>query len=83
LLHLAGYDHETDEGRMARRERLLRGKLKLPQGLIERSGSPTHRGKAAMDGARGTRGGLPKRDSGRRPSGAEARTLHAAKAKRV
>ena len=37
LLHLAGYDHETDEGQMARRERLLRAKLKLPQGLIERA----------------------------------------------
>jgi probable rRNA maturation factor len=36
LLHLAGYDHETDEGRMARRERVLRGRLGLPQGLIER-----------------------------------------------
>lgn len=36
LLHLAGYDHETDEGQMARRERLLRARLKLPQGLIER-----------------------------------------------
>lgn len=37
LLHLAGYDHETDDGRMARRERRLRAKLGLPQGLIERS----------------------------------------------
>ena len=37
LLHLAGYDHEIDDGKMARRERLLRGKLKLPQGLIERA----------------------------------------------
>jgi len=36
LLHLYGLDHETDAGQMARRERLLRGKLKLPQGLIER-----------------------------------------------
>ncbi len=36
LLHLAGYDHETDSGQMARRERLLRGRLKLTQGLIER-----------------------------------------------
>jgi probable rRNA maturation factor len=36
LLHLAGLDHESDSGQMARRERLLRGKLKLPQGLIER-----------------------------------------------
>jgi probable rRNA maturation factor len=38
LLHLAGYDHETDSGQMARRERLLRGKLNLTQGLIERVG---------------------------------------------
>jgi probable rRNA maturation factor len=40
LLHLAGYDHEADEGQMARRERLLRAKLKLPQGLIERAATP-------------------------------------------
>jgi probable rRNA maturation factor len=37
LLHLAGYDHEVDDGKMARRERLLRAKLRLPQGLIERT----------------------------------------------
>jgi probable rRNA maturation factor len=36
LLHLAGYDHETDAGQMARRERVLRAKLRLPEGLIER-----------------------------------------------
>jgi len=40
LLHLAGYDHETDEGKMARRERLLRERLGLPQGLIERATAP-------------------------------------------
>jgi probable rRNA maturation factor len=40
LLHLAGLDHEADGGRMARRERLLRGRLRLPQGLIERAGAP-------------------------------------------
>jgi probable rRNA maturation factor len=40
LLHLAGFDHETDDGRMARRERLLRKRLGLPLGLIERSGAP-------------------------------------------
>jgi probable rRNA maturation factor len=39
LLHLAGYDHETDDGKMARRERQLRAKLRLPQGLIERTGN--------------------------------------------
>jgi|SRR5271166_4474082 len=37
LLHLAGYDHEADAGQMARRERLLRARLGLPQGLIERA----------------------------------------------
>jgi probable rRNA maturation factor len=37
LLHLAGHDHEADSGQMARRERLLRARLGLPQGLIERA----------------------------------------------
>jgi rRNA maturation RNase YbeY len=37
LLHLAGYDHETDDGEMARLEERLRAKLRLPQGLIERA----------------------------------------------
>ena len=37
LLHLAGYDHEADNGKMARRELLLRARLGLPQGLIERA----------------------------------------------
>jgi probable rRNA maturation factor len=40
LLHLAGFDHETDDGQMARRERSLRAKLNLPQGLIERTSEP-------------------------------------------
>ncbi|HEY1211115.1 MAG TPA: rRNA maturation RNase YbeY [Terracidiphilus sp.] len=35
LLHLAGHNHESDAGQMARRERQLRAKLGLPQGLIE------------------------------------------------
>lgn len=37
LLHLAGYDHHADHGEMDRRERLLRTRLKLPHGLIERA----------------------------------------------
>jgi probable rRNA maturation factor len=37
LLHLAGYDHETDAGEMARREQKLRARLGLPLGLIERA----------------------------------------------
>ena len=38
LLHLRGYDHECDNGQMARRERQLRARLHLPLGLIERTG---------------------------------------------
>jgi probable rRNA maturation factor len=36
-LHLAGYDHETDSGEMARKELRLRRQLGLSSGLIERS----------------------------------------------
>jgi probable rRNA maturation factor len=36
LLHLLGYDHETDSGRMARAEKRWRSVLALPNGLIER-----------------------------------------------
>jgi probable rRNA maturation factor len=36
VLHLAGYDHERDNGRMARKEAQLRRAFKLPVGLIER-----------------------------------------------
>jgi probable rRNA maturation factor len=36
-LHLLGYDHETDRGRMARAERLWRRRFGLPVGLIERT----------------------------------------------
>jgi probable rRNA maturation factor len=57
LLHLAGYDHEADSGRMDRRERALRERLGLPSGLIERAAerpektaadSSTWAGKAAF-----------------------------------
>ncbi|WP_446744653.1 rRNA maturation RNase YbeY [Silvibacterium acidisoli] len=40
-LHLAGYDHETDDGQMARREAALRKKLGLEHGLIERTVAKT------------------------------------------
>jgi probable rRNA maturation factor len=39
LLHLADYDHETDDGEMQTRETTLRRKLGLPVGLIERAHS--------------------------------------------
>jgi probable rRNA maturation factor len=38
LLHLLGYDHEQDDGQMARLEQRLRRKGGLVEGLIERAG---------------------------------------------
>jgi probable rRNA maturation factor len=40
LLHLLGYDHETDEGEMARIESRLRRKGGLETGVIERAAGP-------------------------------------------
>ena len=37
VLHLAGYDHESDNGQMAEKELRLRRKLGLPVALIERA----------------------------------------------
>ena len=37
LLHLLGYDHERDDGRMARLERRLRKRGGLREGLTERA----------------------------------------------
>jgi len=39
LLHLLGYDHERDDGRMARLERRLRRRGGLVEGLIDRATS--------------------------------------------
>ncbi len=36
ILHLAGFDHERDNGQMARKESALRRELGLPAALIER-----------------------------------------------
>ena len=44
ILHLAGYDHERDNGFMARKEEKLRHSLGLPVSLIERSIRGTSRG---------------------------------------
>jgi probable rRNA maturation factor len=82
LLHLAGYDHEIDNGKMARRERVLRAKLKLPQGLIERttvSMSPSLKGhdfsratksspKASALAAEGRLGAKKSTPRGRKPN---------------
>jgi len=42
LLHLIGYDHEGDDGRMRREERRLRRKGGLREGLIDRAAGPRH-----------------------------------------
>ena len=56
MLHLAGHDHEADNGEMAALELTLRARLKLPASLIDRASidrastngdsSPASRGKA-------------------------------------
>ena len=45
MLHLAGYDHERDNGEMAALEHQLRSKLKLPIGLIARNESQRSAGR--------------------------------------
>jgi probable rRNA maturation factor len=42
-LHLAGMDHESDSGEMARAEACWRKKLGLPDGLIERAKLPVRK----------------------------------------
>jgi probable rRNA maturation factor len=61
ILHLAGLDHERDNGQMARKEAKLRRALKLPAALIERVGSErvqpaTVRSSKALRGATRTTG---------------------------
>ena len=50
MLHLAGYDHEIDNGEMQEREATLRQRFKLPVGLIERT--PTSPTKTIKRGGR-------------------------------
>jgi probable rRNA maturation factor len=53
LLHLVGYDHETDAGEMQAEEAKLRRRLKLPVGLIERTnGKPSSPRRRAVPVAR-------------------------------
>jgi probable rRNA maturation factor len=51
ILHLAGFDHERDNGQMARKESSLRRALKLPTALIERVQVANHRGPRRTTGA--------------------------------
>jgi probable rRNA maturation factor len=48
VLHLAGFDHERDNGEMARKEVELRRALGLPSGLIERVETQKVRRKAGQ-----------------------------------
>lgn len=64
ILHLRGYDHECDNGKMQRREKQLRAELRLPLGLIERSsgdtgasgasGKRSHAGKSVSEKRKGS-----------------------------
>jgi probable rRNA maturation factor len=62
ILHLCGYDHERDNGQMARRERQLRQRLRLPVGLIERTGAESSSaGKITPNGGRNRKSVRPPR----------------------
>ena len=50
ILHLAGFDHERDNGEMARKEANLRRALRLPVALIERV-RPAHSSSRLQRGA--------------------------------
>ena len=47
MLHLAGYDHENDQGEMGKKEIALRKRFALASGLIERGPQVTSRKKSA------------------------------------
>lgn len=47
LLHLAGYDHECDDGEMSAQELALRRQFKLPLGLIERANAAATQARSA------------------------------------
>ena len=52
LLHLAGYDHEADNGAMRRKEARLRRELGLKAGLIERVQEGRANGQASRQAVR-------------------------------
>jgi len=55
ILHLAGFDHEGDNGEMARKEAKLRRILRLPVGLTERAQTNQHHVKSRRTPVRGAR----------------------------
>jgi len=73
MLHLAGYDHESDNGRMARAEARMRSQLNLPASLIDRThaSAKSPQAKPAASMARPARN--------RRKPAAAKRTIRSAK----
>jgi probable rRNA maturation factor len=55
ILHLAGFDHEHDNGEMERKERRLQVALRLPTGLIERVAGLSPRLKSGLRTAQSSR----------------------------
>jgi probable rRNA maturation factor len=55
ILHLAGFDHERDNGEMARKELRLRQALRLPVGLIERASAKSSPRRSVASHSRGGR----------------------------
>ena len=78
VLHLAGYDHENDNGVMAGKEAKLRKLLGLPVGLIERNGLAGKRveetGKAIRKGMKKV-GGISEGGLGRAAGGSARSAL--------
>jgi probable rRNA maturation factor len=52
ILHLAGFDHERDNGAMARKEEKLRRNLRLPVALIERAANSENKSALPQRGRR-------------------------------
>lgn len=68
LLHLAGYDHESDSGEMTARESELRRELGLPYGLIERTERPQITEKQLPRGLKPTRDDKPRAGTSATPT---------------
>ena len=75
LLHLVGMDHEVDGGEMAEREGELRGKLRLPNGLIERVEGGRAKARATAKARAEANAGVLRfaQDDGERQATAEAK----------
>ena len=67
VLHLAGFDHENDDGEMAAREAELRRRLGLPAGLIARASSRARTAKVSSGRPRVTASEAAKASADRRP----------------